>query len=307
MCKKANLFYLILFVSTIAASFAIVFILGDTELPLWVEMIETYAFMLVPVVLFLCIANINPARKFPWRVLKPLDVVLSLLFGYMLLPLVIFLNYISMFLVENHLQDTTTELYTTYPFLMQLLLMAVIPAVVEEFIFRGIFYHSYRKNGVLGAAVLSGLGFGLFHMNFNQFLYAFVLGIVLALLVEATSSLYSSMLAHFAINSYSLIVMNLMPEEMLEESESALENQALSGAEMTAANVMAGIMLAVMAIGFGAVAVAIYKKLAKRNNRYRYMQIKMKQGLHAVNGERFVTVPMVIAIIAGVAVMVLVM
>ena len=84
-----------------------------------------------------------------------------------------------------------------YPFVVQLLIIAVLPACVEEFVFRGLIYHSYRKNGILGAAVLSGLVFGLMHLNINQLSYAAVMGIIFALLVEATGSMYSSMLAHY--------------------------------------------------------------------------------------------------------------
>ena len=53
-----------------------------------------------------------------------------------------------------------------------------------------------------GAALMSGLLFGCFHLNINQALYAFVMGIVFAYMVEATGSLWSSVIAHFAVNTY---------------------------------------------------------------------------------------------------------
>lgn len=307
MCKKTNWFYLILFVFTVAGSYAlaaVVYGLG-IELPLWFQMIQTYLVMAVPTVIFMLIVKINPAKNLPFRVLKPADALLSILFGYMLVPMMIFLNFVTMLFVQNHLQDTSSNLFYQYPFIVQLILMAVIPGIVEEFIFRGVIYHSYRKNGVLGAAVLSALCFGLFHMNFNQFFYAFVLGLVFALLVEATSSLFSSMLAHIAANSYSVIMINLIPSNMLESDSTDAVIEELSQAQMLIGNIMAAVMLAMFAFGFGAVAYVIYKKLAKRNNRSMYMRVKLSQKFRAVNGERFVTVPAVIAIVLGVAVMVL--
>lgn len=307
MCKKTNWFYLILFVFTVAGSYAlaaVVYGLG-IELPLWFQMIQTYLVMAVPTVIFMLIVKINPAKNLPFRVLKPADALLSILFGYMLVPMMIFLNFVTMLFVQNHLQDTSSDLFYQYPFIVQLILMAVIPGVVEEFIFRGVIYHSYRKNGVLGAAVLSALCFGLFHMNFNQFFYAFVLGLVFALLVEATSSLFSSMLAHIAANSYSVIMINLIPRDMLESDSTEAVIEELSQAQMLIGNIMAAVMLAMFAFGFGAVAYVIYKKLAKRNNRSVYMRVKLSQKFRAVNGERFVTVPAVIAIVLGVVVMVL--
>ena len=142
-------------------------------------------------------------------------------------------------------------------------------------------------------------------MNFNQFFYAFVLGLVFALLVEATSSLFSSMLAHIAANSYSVIMINLIPRDMLESDSTEAVIEELSQAQMLIGNIMAAVMLAMFAFGFGAVAYVIYKKLAKRNNRSVYMRVKLSQKFRAVNGERFVTVPAVIAIVLGVVVMVL--
>lgn len=307
MCKKANWFFLIMFVFTVAGSYALAALMyaGGIELPLWFQMIQTYLVMAVPTVIFMLIVKMNPAKKLPFRVLKPADAGLSVLFGYMMVPMMIFLNFVTMLFVENHLQDTSNNLFYAYPFVVQLLLMAVIPGIVEEFIFRGVIYHSYRKNGVLGAALLSALCFGLFHMNFNQFFYAFVLGIVFALLVEATSSLFSSMLAHIAANSYSVIMINLLPDDALDSSAADAAIQEISSVEMMAANIIAVVMLAGIAFGFGMVAYVIYKKLAKRNNRYEYMRVKLKQGLHAVNGERFVTIPAIIAIVLGVGVMIL--
>lgn len=95
----------------------------------------------------------------------------------------------------NYLEEGTTTLLT-YPFAMQVILLAVIPPLVEELIFRGIFFGSYRKAGMTGAALMSGLLFGCFHLNINQALYAFVMGIVFAYMVEATGSLWSSVIAH---------------------------------------------------------------------------------------------------------------
>ena len=58
---------------------------------------------------------------------------------------------------------------------------------------------------------------------------AAVMGIIFALLVEATGSMYSSMLAHFAANSYSVILMQLVSmtsggSELLEQSAQAAES-----------------------------------------------------------------------------------
>ena len=137
------------------------------------------------------------------------DVIVSILAGYMMIPMVLFINNVSMLFSKNYLEAASQTLLT-YPFVVQIILMAVIPALVEEFIFRGLFYGTYRKCGILKGALMSGLVFGLFHLNINQFCYAFVIGVVFAFLVEATGSIWSSVLAHFAINTYSITIIQLL-------------------------------------------------------------------------------------------------
>lgn len=309
MCKKANWFYLILLVFTFAGSIGLSYALKDADIPEWFGMIQTYLVMLVPTVIFMAVCRINPIKKLPWRILRPADALLSLLFGYMLVPMMLFLNYVSMLFVDNHMQEASMSMRQDYVFVVQLLFMAVIPAMVEEFLFRGIFFHSYRKNGVFGAALMSALIFGMFHMNFNQFFYAFALGVIFALLVEATGSLFASMLAHFSANSYSVIVLRLIPQDALEQAASAGGRIEMSEMQMVVGNIVAIVVLGIMAAGFGAVAVCIYRRLAQRNNRYEYIKQKLSGGplkaCHAMNGEKFMTVPAVIASAIGIYIMIL--
>ncbi len=77
------------------------------------------------------------------------DVILSLVAGYCLIPAVLLISNLSMLFSTNYLEEGTTTLLT-YPFAMQVILLAVIPPLVEELIFRGIFFGSYRKAGMTG-------------------------------------------------------------------------------------------------------------------------------------------------------------
>ena len=300
MCKKANRFYLVLLVWYVAASFGIGLFLRGIDLPLWGSLCLSQCFILLPGLLFLLIQKINPFKCFGFRVLKPLDVLLSILFGYTLIPLILLLNYVSMLFATNEMQSTSTELAYNYPIVVQFLLMAVMPACVEEFVFRGILFHMHRKNGVIGAAVVTGVAFGLFHLNFNQFMYAFVLGIILALLVEATSSLFSSMLAHFAVNTYSLILLNLIPQSFYEQAQQ--ETQMVSVGAI--GNIVIIVMFAMFAAAGLCISFVIYRTLAKRNNRWEYMKTSIQQGFVRRNGEHFLTAPYWVAVVCSVAFMV---
>ena len=69
------------------------------------------------------------------------------------------------------------------------LYMVICAPILEEYIFRKLIVDRTVKYGQGVAVVLSGLMFGLFHGNLNQFAYAFLLGMFLAFLYVKTGEL----------------------------------------------------------------------------------------------------------------------
>ncbi len=220
------------------------------------------------------------------------------------MPLILLINVISSLFSTNYL-NSSTEAITQYPFLIQLLIMAVMPIIAEEFVFRGLFYHSYRKNGILGAAVLSGLIFGAIHLNINQFCYAFVMGIILALMVEVTGSMFSSMIAHFAVNSYSIIMLKIASSISNVSVQTNVEQaEVMSQYSTTIIIVQIGI-LAIMTIIFLSIAFLLFMTMAKRNGKWEYLKENIKKGFKPQNNEHFITIPLVATLIAAFVFMVI--
>ena len=56
---------------------------------------------------------------------------------------------------------------------------------------------------------MSGLYFGLMHLDGQQFLYAFAMGIVFCYMVYKTNSIFSSIISHFTINSSQTLLLRL--------------------------------------------------------------------------------------------------
>ena len=93
----------------------------------------------------------------------------------------------------------------TIPIKLYLILAyAALPAVCEEFVFRGILCHEYEKGGVVRAIALSSLFFGLLHFNIRNLPVYLLAGIVLALVMYATRSLIGAILCHFLYNLFGL-------------------------------------------------------------------------------------------------------
>lgn len=84
---------------------------------------------------------------------------------------------------------------------VNLVLLALIPAVCEEFLFRGVILTGLLPLGKTKAVLLSSLMFMLMHGNIQQTFFQFVFGVILAILFLKTFSLWTVMLAHFVNNA----------------------------------------------------------------------------------------------------------
>ena len=92
------------------------------------------------------------------------------------------------------------ETYITDGGFLALFTTIIVAPVVEEFVFRKQLLDRCGRYGEKTAMVFSALTFGLFHMNFYQFFYAFGAGLILAYVYLRTRSLRYPVLIHMIIN-----------------------------------------------------------------------------------------------------------
>ena len=81
---------------------------------------------------------------------------------------------------------------------------AVLPAICEEFVYRGILCHEYEKGGVLRAIIVSSVFFALLHFDLQNLPMYLLSGVILAMTLYSTRSLFGAMLAHFLYNIFGL-------------------------------------------------------------------------------------------------------
>ena len=138
----------------------------------------------------------------------------------------------SLMTYEKHADSELEAFMKTGSFsdvLLNLFIMALLPAICEEACFRGslqrILIHLCKSPWV--GILLTALLFSAFHMQFQGFLPRFFLGIVLGALYWYSGSLWVSILAHFMINGVQVIAAVYFPK-MASENPSVPVFMALA-------------------------------------------------------------------------------
>lgn len=107
--------------------------------------------------------------------------------------------------ISDEYQNATDAFYGSSIWL-ELLGSALITPFLEELLHRGVVYKRLRNMMRLWPSILiSALIFATLHFNIIQFIYAFLLGIVLALFVEKSGHLYPAVVAHIVANGIAVV------------------------------------------------------------------------------------------------------
>lgn len=116
-------------------------------------------------------------------------------------------NMLGSFLEKKEYQELMNQVTEGKSLVMMIFWMGIVAPVAEEVIFRWLIYLRLRDycRTVSAAAVISALIFGLYHGNLLQAVYAFLLGMLFAMILEKTGSLVSCLLLHMGANTASLI------------------------------------------------------------------------------------------------------
>ena len=109
-------------------------------------------------------------------------------------------------------QETMNQITSGKSIWMLVFWMGIVAPVAEEMVFRWLIYFRLRDYMRMGMAMaVSGILFGIYHMNLTQAVYASILGMMFAYFLEITGNLWASVLLHIGANCWSV----LMPEILL--------------------------------------------------------------------------------------------
>ena len=263
---KANLYFLIILLLEIFLPYGLRPIyeeFGVSDIRIVLVLNHAIIF-LIPAIIYVIVTKSSARDTFKLNKLYLKDVLLIILLGFVCQPIMTFFALITSFFFENKIGELMIEIGST-PYILLLMLVAVLPAITEEVTIRGVVLSGYDNTNKYKAALVTGLFFGMLHLDPQQFLYATVLGFILALVVRATKSIFATAIIHFLINGTSVTMQKLINiifgKEYLMKQATEKSVQSLPINEKL-------IMVAVfgaIAIVFASFVYLIIRKLEERN------------------------------------------
>ena len=101
--------------------------------------------------------------------------------------------------------------------LMMLISTCILPALVEEFAFRGVLLQPLRKHGDRFAVLATSFIFSFMHGNMVQIPFSFICGIVLGYFCIKTKSIWTSVIIHF-LNNFSAMLFAIFADRFPDAS-----------------------------------------------------------------------------------------
>lgn len=176
-------------------------LLDNPNLSLLVSMLPTYA---IAFPLTSLLIHQIPGVQMKTHNMKPTQLLGAFAISYALMYLSnlagqFFTNIIGIIKgspVDDAIADLVSELNPLTAFFV----MVLLAPALEEWIFRKLLVDRTIRYGEGTAIFLSGLMFGLFHGNLNQFVYTFLVGAFWAFIYVKTGRLRYTIYLHMALN-----------------------------------------------------------------------------------------------------------
>ena len=175
--------------------------LGDALISPYSLIATQFFGLLAPMLIFKKISGRKfsfKSKKVTWRFPGSKNLILVILIAFTTQPYMILLSIIT---PAQSPGSSLFESLSAIPWPVALLLVALVPALCEEIVFRDFMLNQTLGYNLVTAALINGIYFGLIHMNLQQLPYAAMMGVVLFLVAAFTRSVLSAVILHFIVNA----------------------------------------------------------------------------------------------------------
>jgi len=166
--------------------------------------------------------SMSTFMRFKWNEKTPLYLILAGVLFLTIQPAVVYIGYLNSLLpVPDYFSDIQTSQYQMFAdFLatdgamwLALFHIALVPAFAEEVLFRSYVLRAFENSwGIVIAIIISGILFGLYHIQLTNLLPLATLGILLAVVTWLSGSVWPAVLAHLVNNGAAVLAGTYYPE-----------------------------------------------------------------------------------------------
>jgi hypothetical protein len=212
---------------------------ANLNLVRYFQIVQSIAFFLVPAIFVTYLFGSKPGEYLSLK--KQPTLLVSLIAVFLVLSIIPFINYLQelnskmhfpYYLKEvenwmktsenaaNNLSELFLKVNTIRGLIFNIFMMALLPALSEEFLFRGVFqrlfsemFKNYHWGIVFSAALFSAI-----HFQFYGFVPRMLLGVIFGYMLVWSGTLWVPIIAHFMNNAIGVFFYYLQTKGLVDNS-----------------------------------------------------------------------------------------
>ncbi|NLJ40541.1 MAG: CPBP family intramembrane metalloprotease [Clostridiales bacterium] len=233
----------------------------------------------LPALIYMLVTRINIAKTVRYNRIKPAEILLVLgmaVFGYGVTLIINLIWYFIISQIGTPIGQELPVIETGSQLLAALLAIGLVPAMVEEFLFRGLILRGYERLGAKGAILITGVLFGMLHLQLMTIPTIILLGIVISYVVYRTDSIFAGVIYHFVHNAATVCILfvqnwamdNMGGAETLPQDLSQLPKEELVVA------IIAWSVIGLFSLVLFAIFATVFHRCTKNKGRIRAVGVQ---------------------------------
>lgn len=266
-------------------------------------LITEFLLIAMPTLIYTKLMGASIKKELRFNSLSLIDILLVVVTFITAYFAAVFINLLGEILISmmgNLIVPDIPFAQNTAEYVVLLFVIAVSAGICEEILFRGFILRAYEKLGMWPAIIVTALLFSILHLNIQNILAPFFLGIILGFVVYKTNSIFAGILGHFINNAISVtwgyVIMKLpfYKNINIEQVQDGMTTQSLIGA-----TILFGIILPFV----GTIMFLCLKAISDRHPEA--VVIRGNEGFVAMVGRIRVSWPLLVSLFIFIGMMVL--
>lgn len=296
------LFIIVVLATLVTAILSNILATKNIQMPAILGIVLGEGVIMIPGLIYIVYKKYSFVEQLGFRKIKVSTFFMTVLIAFLTMPIASFINVLTQFFVKNTLVQASGSL-TSNSSSVVLLIAGIVGPICEELIFRGLYFERIKAvSRPFIAALLSAVFFGLMHLNVNQTCYAFVLGLIFAIVNQASGSVYTSIIVHIVVNTVNvlmLLVANAAYDNMGMDMTEAVEDVRTSSMIYYTAAVY--MVLAIICVAILVPCIAAIAKFQGRTDELKLM-FKRAEKSESEDVKVFANIPVIVGIVLCVAI-----